>query len=325
MASIAHIDGVMAEARRSFRLPESVEISIETTPRIAATDADKIHAYHALGIRRISMGVQTTDFKLAADLGRNDTDFLRRAVHNIRGAGFSRFDQDLWPGTVVRSSRTIVPLPPRFPSVFSASSSLMCACQWARSFNIDLMYGFPVRAGGSDHWEETLRNTLALQPDHITLYRMRYKGTRMAGQADRVGLAQVNRQAEQAARILAEQGYTGLVGKNTYRWVGFAIRSTVRAPPISVSGECPDPNLCPTGPVISGFWPQSLKNPVRLVTISCPGRLLGGALSDYRCFLITENPPAFSSSASILLCRMAWLPISLLPFTPLVSLASSLA
>ena len=52
----------------------------------------------------------------------------------------------------------------------------------------------------------------------------------------------------------------------------------MRAPPISVSGECPDTNLCPTGLVISGFLPQNLKNPVRLVTISCPGSLLGGAL-----------------------------------------------
>ena len=53
----------------------------------------------------------------------------------------------------------------------------------------------------------------------------------------------------------------------------------LRAPPISVSGECPDTNLCPTGPVISGFLPQKPKNPVRLVTISCPGRLMGGALT----------------------------------------------
>ncbi len=58
----------------------------------------------------------------------------------------------------------------------------------------------------------------------------------------------------------------------------FAQRSVLRAPPRSVSGECPDTNLCPTGPVISGFWPQNPKNPVRLVTISCPGRLTGGAL-----------------------------------------------
>jgi oxygen-independent coproporphyrinogen-3 oxidase len=40
-----------------------------------------------------------------------------------------------------------------------------------KSFNIDLMYGFPMRAGGRDRWAETVANTMGLQPEHITLYR----------------------------------------------------------------------------------------------------------------------------------------------------------
>lgn len=40
-----------------------------------------------MGIRRISMGVQTTDFKQAKIIGRDDanasTDYLYRAVENI--------------------------------------------------------------------------------------------------------------------------------------------------------------------------------------------------------------------------------------------------
>jgi oxygen-independent coproporphyrinogen-3 oxidase len=49
------------------------------------------------------------------------------------------------------------------------------------SFNVDLMYGFPLRAGKEDKWSDTVSNTIQIiDPDHITLYRMRYKGTKMS-------------------------------------------------------------------------------------------------------------------------------------------------
>ena len=78
------------------------------------------------------------------------------------------------------------------------------------------MYGFPVRAGRADPWPQTVRDAIGLGVDHITLYRMRYKGTLMEHLQDRVTLSQVNAQEGTARRILEENGFGGLMGKNTY-------------------------------------------------------------------------------------------------------------
>lgn len=175
MASVDHIARVMDKAADCFDMDlSSLDVSIETTPKIAASEPEKISAYYAMGIRRISMGVQTTDFALAKKLGREDSDYLVAARDNIRAAGFD-------------------------------------------SFNVDLMYGFPVRDAAKDKWAETVQNTIeVLDPDHITLYRMRYKGTKMAHLQERIGLLQVNDQAALAASILKTGGYDGWTGKNTY-------------------------------------------------------------------------------------------------------------
>lgn len=175
MVSASNIERVMQKVDCSFDVDSSkMTVSIETTPKIAAAEPDKIRAYYAMGIRRISMGVQTTDFALAERLGRHDADFLSAAVRNIRDAGFE-------------------------------------------SFNVDLMYGFPLRPGAADKWADTVRKTISeIDPDHITLYRMRYKGTKMAHLQERVGLQQVNNQGDIAAQILREAGYEGWTGKNTY-------------------------------------------------------------------------------------------------------------
>merc|ERR1719361_1329287 len=183
MASIEDIERVMDMAAKHYNLNDDVEISIETTPKIAAAEPDKIRAYRQMGIRRISMGVQTTDFRQAASFGRDDAnasdDYLRKSVENIREAGFE-------------------------------------------SFNIDLMYGFPLprpranRKTPRDPRAKTVVDAIGLQPDHLTLYRMRYKGTNMAHLQDRVGLDQVNAQEDIARKILDEFGFQGYVGKNTY-------------------------------------------------------------------------------------------------------------
>jgi len=156
--------------------PATVEVSLETTPRIAASDPDKISAYYKMGIRRISMGVQTTDFKQAKIIGRDDanasTDYILRSVENIRKAGFN-------------------------------------------SFNVDVMYGFPTPRTGSA-FAQTVKDVIGLQPEHITLYRMRYKGTKMAHLQDKVTLQQVNEEDQQARELLAQAGYKGMIGKNTF-------------------------------------------------------------------------------------------------------------
>eukprot|EP01113_Clastostelium_recurvatum_P024630 TRINITY_DN293_c0_g2_i1.p1 TRINITY_DN293_c0_g2~~TRINITY_DN293_c0_g2_i1.p1 ORF type:complete len:540 (+),score=150.97 TRINITY_DN293_c0_g2_i1:174-1793(+) len=178
LPSWREIERIMNAAHKHFKFdPEKVEVSIETTPKIAGSDPEKIKAYYKMGIRRISMGLQTTDFKQAKTLGRDDAnasaDYLHKAVENIRAAGF-------------------------------------------QSFNIDLMYGFPLSKRVADPWLQTVRDTVALGPDHITLYRMRYKGTKMAHLADTVNLAQVNEQEGIARQALTEAGYVGMIGKNTF-------------------------------------------------------------------------------------------------------------
>ena len=179
MAKIEHIQQLMEHVESKFQTNwNTTEVSIETTPKIAAAEPEKIQAYYDMGVRRISMGLQTTDFRQAKEMNRDDanasTDYIDKAVRNIRNAGF-------------------------------------------KSFNIDLMYGFPIRSTRTDDpWLKTVQDTIDLQPEHITLYRMRYKGTLMAHLADRVKLDQVNRQESQARHLLNQSGYIGLTGKNTF-------------------------------------------------------------------------------------------------------------
>lgn len=164
-----HVD----EVRKAFRTAPGFAISIETTPRIASTEPEKMKAYADMGIERISMGIQVVQPDLLKHLGRseNGLDHHRKACDHIRGAGFKKF-------------------------------------------NIDLMYGFAKQSDQS--WEATLRHAIALEPDYITLYRMRYKLTRISAEAADVTLEPVLRQAKLASEMLRSAGYIANPGKNTY-------------------------------------------------------------------------------------------------------------
>jgi len=169
----ANIRRVVRAARASFRFKPGLVTSIETTPIIADREPEKIRAFIDMGIERISMGVQTTHFKLAQSLGREyeGLSMLESAVRHIRDAGFRRF-------------------------------------------NVDLMYGFADQA--PDTWRTTVEQTIALDPEYITLYRMRYKGTRIADQAAHVTRQAVNELEAIARDLLLAAGYAGTPGKNTY-------------------------------------------------------------------------------------------------------------
>ena len=81
-------------------------------------------------------------------------------------------------------------------------------------FNIDLMYGFAKQSLAS--WEATLRHAIALNPEYITLYRMRYKLTRISHEAHLVEITNVRAQAKLAKQVLASAGFVANPGKNTY-------------------------------------------------------------------------------------------------------------
>lgn len=155
-----------------FNFDPNTEMSIETTPVIAARDFDKIAALYEMGYRRISMGVQTINPKLLEAFGREgNNNIYKGAVENIRKAGFKKF-------------------------------------------NIDLMYGFLNQ--DMDDFKSTLEYAIKLNPEYITLYRNRYKGTKIVAEAEGVTLKKVNDQYKEAHRILNEAGFIAPYGKNTF-------------------------------------------------------------------------------------------------------------
>ena len=171
--SADQIARILAAIHERVEFVAGSDISIETTPKLAAADPGKIARFRALGIDRISMGIQVIQPDLLVLLNRSDNgvDQHHRAVAAIREAGFTRF-------------------------------------------NLDLMYGF---AGQSlDSWRATLDHAIALDPEYITLYRMRYKLTRISHQADAVSLAEIRPMAALAKQRLTEAGYHANPGKTTF-------------------------------------------------------------------------------------------------------------
>lgn len=80
--------------------------------------------------------------------------------------------------------------------------------------NIDLMYGFLNQS--DEDFANTIRYTIALKPEFITLYRNRYKGTKLEAESQGVTLYKVNHQYDIAYRLLKETGYIANNGKNTF-------------------------------------------------------------------------------------------------------------
>ena len=81
-------------------------------------------------------------------------------------------------------------------------------------FNVDLMYGFLKQS--DSELETTLRYAVSLKPTQITLYRNRYKGTKLEEEAGGVSLYKAMRQYRLAYRILTECGYHANIGKSTF-------------------------------------------------------------------------------------------------------------
>jgi len=171
--SLAELERIMRAVHDHVRFEPGADVSIETTPKIAAADPGKIAGYRDLGIERISMGIQVIQPDLLRVLQRSDNgvEHHHRAVAAIRAGGFERL-------------------------------------------NLDLMYGFADQSLAS--WRATLEHAVALEPEYITLYRMRYKLTRISHQADAVTLDDVAPMATLAKELLGAAGYHANPGKTTY-------------------------------------------------------------------------------------------------------------
>ncbi|MCK6478886.1 MAG: coproporphyrinogen III oxidase family protein [Planctomycetes bacterium] len=168
-----HIGRILDALRARYAFGPGADVSIETTPRIAAAEPGKMRAYRAMGIDRISMGIQVADPALLKVLHRegNGAEHHARAMGSLRAAGFDRV-------------------------------------------NVDLLYGL---AGQTpEGWEATLAHAVDLGPEYVTLYRMRYKLTRISRQAPSVALDQVRVLHRIAGEVLRAAGYEANPGKTTF-------------------------------------------------------------------------------------------------------------
>lgn len=171
--SSEHIEEILDMAKESFWSLDWFDISIETTPKIASTDPNKLQEYFRMWIRRISMWVQAVNPKILEQIWRTATsiEWNINAAKNIREAGFEKF-------------------------------------------NIDIMYGFLSQTRESII--STVNHAIELDPDYVTLYRMRYKWTKMSKEMSQVDLEKIKEQEKIMIETLKSKGYEANNWKNTF-------------------------------------------------------------------------------------------------------------
>lgn len=90
-------ENLFKHLQRGARFARDCEITLEANPGTA--EAAKFRDYRAIGINRLSIGVQSFDAGQLATLGRiHDADQARAAVTMAREAGFDNFNLDLMYG-----------------------------------------------------------------------------------------------------------------------------------------------------------------------------------------------------------------------------------
>ena len=89
-----HVAQVIEMAAALFSLSPEVEITLEANP--GTIDPERLRAFRAAGVNRLSLGVQTFDDALLGCLGRvHDAGQARRAFRAARRAGFDNIGIDL--------------------------------------------------------------------------------------------------------------------------------------------------------------------------------------------------------------------------------------
>lgn len=100
LLSAERVERVIDALRARFELAQAPEVTLEANPR--DLDRDGYRALRALGVTRLSLGVQAFDDSVLRDMGRLHTAAdARRAVDLARAAGFDNLSLDLilgWPG-----------------------------------------------------------------------------------------------------------------------------------------------------------------------------------------------------------------------------------
>ena len=176
-----NIRRVVEAVRGAFRTRPGMAISIETTPLIAAATAGALAGHEP------------------------------DKIHALREMGIERISMGV--------QTTHLALARSLGREYDGLGMLQRAVRHIREagfgrLNLDLMYGFAQQS--AETWRASVEQTIALGPEYITLYQMRYKGTSIEEQAAAVTRDQVNRLRELAHELLLQAGYAGAPGKNTY-------------------------------------------------------------------------------------------------------------
>jgi len=88
---------IIDSASELFSLSPDVEITLEANP--GTVDQERLSAFRAAGVNRLSLGIQTFDVDLLRCLGRvHDSDQARQAFQDARRAGFGNIGLDLIHG-----------------------------------------------------------------------------------------------------------------------------------------------------------------------------------------------------------------------------------
>lgn len=97
---------ILERARLRFRVEEDAEITLEANP--GTVSMASLREYRAMGINRLSLGMQAAQDALLARLGRIHTvaDFLR-AAREAREAGFDNLSADIMSGLPGQRARDL--------------------------------------------------------------------------------------------------------------------------------------------------------------------------------------------------------------------------
>lgn len=127
--STPQLEYLLSGLRARLDLSALVEWTLEMNP--ATVSLEKARTLRALGVNRVSMGVQSWDPGLLLTLGRVHTaDQARRSYAILREAGFD-------------------------------------------NVNLDLIFAVPGQTRAT--WLRSLRETVALAPDHVSAYNLTYE------------------------------------------------------------------------------------------------------------------------------------------------------
>ncbi len=92
------LNRILQEVRKSFRISENAEITLECNP--ATTTGSFLQSAASSGINRLSIGMQSTDPDELRLLGRRHTqDDVKRCIENAGDAGIKNLSLDLMIGT----------------------------------------------------------------------------------------------------------------------------------------------------------------------------------------------------------------------------------